>query len=300
MDQPPSAIKLIAIDIDGTLLNPQREITPRVEAAIRRAREAGIVVTLATGRRYFSTSQIASKLGLTIPLILCDGSLVLEHPDGSVLHTNPLQAEVAQQVVDLVLRYQLQPVVHHINGSNGSEEEIWTGPDEYDNHWVHTYLTSFTNAIVRRWPIERLCSGQPDPLRVIVFASEEIVLSLVSDVSTLPVSWDVIKRGNYGTAELAVMHPHCSKASGLRALAQHLHIPIEHTMAIGDNTNDIAMLKAAAWGVAMGHASEPVKASADVITASNEEDGVALAIERYALPRASSADSNSRKRDTCL
>src|ERR1700741_3138072 len=73
MEQQPSSIRLIVIDIDGTLLNPEKEITPRTRAAIKAAQDAGIVVTLATGRRYYNTRPVAEDLGLEIPLILCDG-----------------------------------------------------------------------------------------------------------------------------------------------------------------------------------------------------------------------------------
>ena len=80
MDILPSDIKLLAIDLDGTLLTPQKQITPRTFAAVRAAQEAGIVVTIATARRYCNTAPIASALGLDIPLILCDGALIVEHP----------------------------------------------------------------------------------------------------------------------------------------------------------------------------------------------------------------------------
>ena len=89
--------------------------------------------------------------------------------------------------------------------------------------------------------------------------------------------------GSYNCAELAIMHPGCSKASGVAALAALYDIPLAQVMAIGDNTNDIAMLQTVGWGVAMGQASAVVKAAARAITASNQEDGVALAIEQYAL-----------------
>jgi hydroxymethylpyrimidine pyrophosphatase-like HAD family hydrolase len=75
----------------------------------------------------------------------------------------------------------------------------------------------------------------------------------------------------------------CSKASGVKEAARHFAIPLSEVMTIGDNTNDIPMLHAAGWSVAMGHAPEPVRASAKAITASNREDGAALAIERYVL-----------------
>src|SRR5437667_7060710 len=86
-------------------------------ATLRAAQEAGIIVTIATARRYCNTAPIASALGLDIPLILCDGALIVEHPGGNVLHTHPLQADIAQQLVDILVQRSVQPVVHHINGT---------------------------------------------------------------------------------------------------------------------------------------------------------------------------------------
>lgn len=292
----PRDIKLLAIDIDGTLLTPQKQITPRTLAAVRAAQEAGIIVTLATARRYCNTAPIATALGLDIPLIVCDGALIVQHPVGAVLHTHTLHCDVAQQVVDILAKQAVQPAVHHVNGT---VEEMWLGPVESDTCWLEGYLAAFPENIRRR-PYSELCVGQPHPLRVVAFASEEIVSSLIPDVGTLPCSWDAIRRGNYGCAELAVMAPDCSKASGVTALARQLGIPLTQVMAIGDNTNDLEMLQAVGWGVAMGHASEAIKQSAHAVTASNTEDGVALAIERYAVRRATSADSNSFKREICL
>jgi len=130
---------------------------------------------------------------------------------------------------------------------------------------------------------ETLCTGHPDPIRVVAFAPEEIIRILLAEVSDLDCAWTITRRGNYGSAELAIMNPSCSKASGVVELAQYLAIPLALVMAIGDNNNDIEMLQTVGWGVAMGQASEAVKAAARAITASNREDGIALAIERYAL-----------------
>src|SRR5690349_7529624 len=123
-------IKLVAIDIDGTLLDPLKQITPRTLAAIQAAQQAGIIVTLATARRYRNTLPIADELGIDIPLILCDGAMIMEHPHGKVLTTHLLQAEIAQQAVELMARHNVQPVVHHINGII---EETWTGHPQFDN-----------------------------------------------------------------------------------------------------------------------------------------------------------------------
>lgn len=282
MDGPVQAIKLIAIDIDGTLLNPHKQITPRTFAAVRAAQEAGIIVTLATARRYTNTRPIASELGITIPLILCDGALIIEHPENHVLHTCFLQADIAQQAVDIMVRHHVQPVVQHICGN---VEETWLGQAEFDNSSLAPYLMAFPSNL-RRIRQDALCTGQPDPLRVVAFATEAEIYAMLTEISALPCAWDTVKRGNYGCAELAVIHRDCSKAAGVRALAERLHIDLAQVMAIGDNTNDLEMLHTVGWGVAMGQAPDAVKASARAITASNAEDGVALAIERYALQRA--------------
>ncbi|MBV9228153.1 MAG: HAD hydrolase family protein, partial [Chloroflexi bacterium] len=205
---------------------------------------------------------------------------------GKVLHTRPLRASVAQQAVEILVRHNVQPVVHHINGGF---EETWTGFSEFDTQWLAAYFAAFPDNI-RRMGHATLCVGQPDPLRVVAFASEEVIYEkLVPEISTLHCSWNAITRGNYGTAEMAIMHHICSKAAGVSALAEQLGIALEQVMAIGDNNNDIEMLQAVGWGIAMGQASDAVKAVAHAVTASNREDGVALAIERYALNKAAQA-----------
>jgi Cof subfamily protein (haloacid dehalogenase superfamily) len=296
MNNPSPPIRLIAIDIDGTLLNAKKQIAPRTLAAIRAARDAGIVITLATARRYFNTRHIASELNIEIPIILYDGAIIMNHPAGTVVATLPLAAEVAQQAVDVLVHHKVQPVIHHITGST---EGLWTGPKEFDNEWVKAYFTAVPDEIVRL-PYESCCVGHPDPLRVVAFTSEETVKGLIPEISALPCYWNITKRGSYNTAELAIMNPQCSKASGVQTLAERLGIPLEEVMAIGDNYNDIEMLQIAGLGVAMGQAPGEVKAIANAVTGSNEEDGVAQAIEHYALARRPRTDSNSFNRAICL
>jgi 5-amino-6-(5-phospho-D-ribitylamino)uracil phosphatase len=298
MDQAPpapSSVKLLVIDIDGTLLNPQGEITPYTLATVQAAQQAGIVVTLATARRYFNTAQIAAKVGLTgPPLIVYDGALIVQYPQATILHARPVQAQIAQQAVDVMVYHGIQPVVHPADLG----EEVWTGPSEFDNPIQHIYFSSFPDR-VHRMPYHALCAGQADPLRVVAFAEEEIIQTLMPAIAALDCSWNTIKRGSYDTAELVVMDRGCSKASGVSAIAEMLHILLQEVMAIGDNNNDIEMLRTVGWGVAMGQSPDGVKASAHAVTASNWEDGAALAIERYALSL-KQAPSNSFNRATCL
>src|SRR5712691_2779474 len=292
----PTSIKLLVIDIDGTLLNPEEKITARTRASVRAAQEAGIVVTLATARRYCNTAEIANELGLLGPIILYDGAMIVRHPDAKIVNSRPLRADIAQQAVEVLVRHGIQPVVHP---DGGLEEEIWTGPAELDNLWIDAYFAAYAERM-RRMPYANLCAGHPDPLRVVAFAGEEAVQGLIPEVSALDCSWTSIKRGSYHTAELVVMDRGCSKASGTAALAQSLHIPLQEVMALGDNNNDVEMLRSVGWGVAMGQAPHNVKAAANVVTANNWEDGAAQAIEHYALRCAAQAASNSLNRATCL
>ncbi len=290
----PTDIKLLVIDIDGTLLNPQGEITPYTKAAVQAAQKAGIVITLATARRYCNTAPVADELGLIGPLIVYDGALIVRYPEATILYSRPLQADIAQEAVDLLVRHQVQPVVHP---DDGLVEEVWTGPPDLDNLWLDAYFAAYPDKM-RRMPYANLCAGHPDPRRVVAFTSEEAVQGLIPEVAALPCSWNSIKRGSYGSAELVVMHKGCSKASGVAALAQSLGIAMQEVMALGDNNNDVEMLRAAGWGVAMGQAPANVQAAANVVTASNREDGAARAIERYALRTAMHAPANSFKRTT--
>src|SRR5579863_456884 len=298
LTSPPATIRLLVIDIDGTLLNQEGKITAQTLASVQAAKEAGVVVTLATARRYCNTAPIADELGIDCPLILCDGALIVQHPQSQVLHTHPLTVDVAQQAVNIMASYEhdVQPVVHP---NMGLIEEVWTGPAERDNLWIEAYILAYPDRVYRM-PYADLCTGHSDPLRVVAFASEASIQALIPSISKLDCSWNAIKRGNYGCAEIAVMAPECSKASGVIALAHTFHIPLSEVMAIGDNNNDIPMLQAAGWGVAMGQAPATVKAAAQSITASNAEDGVAQAIERYILGAPRNAASNSRNRTTCL
>lgn len=135
----------------------------------------------------------------------------------------------------------------------------------------------------RRMPYETICSGENELLRVVAFTSEEAIQPLLPEIAALDCCWHVIKRGSYDCAELSIMPPGCSKASGVAALATYYHIPLAQVMALGDNYNDLEMLSLVGWGVAMGQAPAAVQAAAKAVTTTNLEEGVALAIETYAL-----------------
>ena len=292
----PQHIKLLVIDIDGTLLNPHRQITPQTRTAILAAQAAGIIVTLATGRAYRNSFQFADELGIDIPLITYDGALIQQHPDRTIIHIHPLAADIAQQAAEILIEHRIQPIIQHVNGTI---EEVWTGHAEFDNPELAGYFAVFPNA--QRMDHATLCTNQPDPLRVVGFASEEALSRLAPCVDILDCAWYTIEQGNYACSEIAIMNKTCSKASSVITLARYLNIPLSEVMAIGDNINDLEMLQTVGWGVAMGQAPAIIKEAAHAITASNVEDGVAQAIESYIFcrKRDTYAASNSRNRTIC-
>lgn len=282
MEHPAHDIKLIAIDIDGTLLTPNGYITPRTRAAIQAAQRAGIIVTLATARRYVGARAVATSLGIELPLIVYDGALIVSHPSQAILACQTLAPETARQAIDIFRRYKIQPVIHPCESEFCIREEVWTGPAENDNASLDLYLTA-AGERTRRMPYEVLLARSTEAMRVVAFAEEEVLRRMLPEITALDCTGNFAPIGGFGSAELAILPTGCSKASGVAALAARYGIKLENAMALGDGYNDLEMLREVGWGVAMGQAPEQVRTAASAVTATNLEDGAALAIERYAL-----------------
>src|SRR5919204_2115318 len=128
-------IRLIALDIDGTLLDPREEVRPRVRAAIREAIDRGCLITLAPGRRFAGASHIAEDLGLALPLILHGGAVVQDSASGAVIYQDPLEADTVEALLRLML--PAYPVVVYESPAFGGR--VFTGPRELDNQPIRLY-----------------------------------------------------------------------------------------------------------------------------------------------------------------
>lgn len=275
-----TCFRLVATDLDGTLLDSNGEVTTRTKAAIHALRKSGIQLVLATSRRMIGTLPIAREIALDGYLINYDGAQTRTYPDLAIIAEEPLAPPVARQVAAIIAASGLRPIAQYATASG---EELRIAPEHYGDGADREYLDRFLRQIAVV-PLAELCPDErAGLLRILVFGPLERLEHAASQLAHLPCGQQLMSLGNYGTSELSVFSPHSSKGNALTALAARLGIPMKQVFAIGDGINDISMLPVAGLGVAMGNAEDAIRAVAHAVTASNVEDGVALAIERYVL-----------------
>ena len=278
--------RLIALDVDGTLLNPQSRVNPRVKEAVQAATSKGCIVTLATGRRHRPARLIARELGIEVPLILYSGNLIYDTAQEKPLLHRTLGPAFVKGTIEFLSEMQVSVAILQ---SPLHGERIFIGPGEDTDPYLKAYAArpDRTDLIVRCSPQELL--EVPDPLVVCGVGPGRLEEPLLTRLE----EWGNFDSNLYSytlrTAPLTDLHgfdflpPDHNKGYALTWLAHHYGIDLAETLAIGDNSNDLDMLQTAGLGIAMQNASDIVKAGADVVTGSNAEDGVAEALERYVL-----------------
>jgi Cof subfamily protein (haloacid dehalogenase superfamily) len=263
------AYRLIAIDLDDTLLTDGLEITPRNREAIRRAGERGVRITFATGRMFRSAVRFAEDLGLDIPLITYQGALIKDSRTGRVHYYQPLSLAYARLIIDRVKRCG-----YHVNAY--LDDELYV---EKTTAEAEGYASVAGVDIHQVGDLQRFL--KTDPIKVLVISREELLDRLARDLA--PVLGENVHVTKSKPNFLEFLHPRATKACGLAALAQNFGLGRKEVVAIGDSFNDLEMIRFAGLGVAMGNAREEVKAAADYVAPGNNEDGVADVIERFVL-----------------
>lgn len=272
-------IRLVATDLDGTLLTPEGTISPAALAAARRLHAHGIALCLATARRWTGAVPHAETIGLPATLILYDGAITRAYPSGEVIACDPLPAETAQAAAELLAASGLRPVVQY--GDEEGERLRTTAPNGQP-HYAADYFEAYAHQLEVA-PLDRLAEGLGRPLRVLVFGPPSRLRKLARELAHLPCTRQIFV-GNYDAAELTLFSSTASKGTALAALAARLGVPLAQTFAIGDGINDLSMLRVAGVSVAMGHAPPVVRRAAKLVGGTNAEDGAAAALEAYALP----------------
>lgn len=282
-----TAYGLIALDVDGTILTTDGSLSQRMIRTVRAARERGVVVALATARRWTGAAIFARELGLDGAQIIYDGAMARACPGGEVEMVHALDASLVQSAAEKLAAHGLQVVTQH---SDAQGERLVASEAPPHPRWMGDYLRTFRDQTTYV-ALDQLAGYYPDAVRLVSFGPEPRLRAALDALEGAPLGRQILPLGSYGIAELTVFSPSASKGSGLRWLAQRLGIPMEQTLAIGDGVNDISMLREAGLGVAMGNAAPEVQAAARAVTAANDEDGAALAIERYVLEMDDTGDT---------
>ena len=271
-------IRLLAADIDGTLLNPEFRISDADMAALRRLQAEGVEIVLVTGRRHRFALPIAEQLGFDLWIISSNGA-VTRSLSGETFHRDLLPASTCRQLCtelqafrgNTVLTFDVEHkgaiVLEHMSELNISIQRWLEKNMEYIDFVVPLEES------LKADPVQAMFCG---PIARMHQALEELAASTVeSDITVL--------RTEYPVRDLSivdVLNRNCSKGHALERWANFRGIPREQVMAIGDNYNDIEMLAYAGVPFIMGNASEELRGRGWNVTSSNAENGVAAAIEQ--------------------
>ena len=277
----PIPIRLIALDIDGTLLRADRTISARTRLAIDHARRAGVRVVLVTGRRHPSARRVAEDLGGDLPLVLHNGALVVE--GGCVRRCRPLPRAAAQRAIATGRAAGAEPVLHC--GKNG---EGWLLVDaEARPEGLVSYYLARAEGEVRRVPDLAAAAAAEEPIQVMFGGARSQMDPLHDRLAEDLAGAGRVERTVYpstGVVLLDVLHPDVGKAEALSFLQERWGIAAGETLAIGDNWNDREMVESAGLGFVMANADPELLALGLPMLPSNDEDGVARAIEEHVLP----------------
>lgn len=261
--------KLIAIDIDDTLINDDKEVTPATQRALEQAVAQGIVVTLATGRAYASAQAIARQTGLNVPIITYQGALVKNLLDEQVLYERYVPVEAA----DKLFQYCIQ---HDLHLQTYIDDKLYS---REDNDKIKDY-TALNRTPYYVEPDFKKLVDQPTP-KMLIIDEPSFLDELAPKLREL--LGDQVHITKSKPNFLEIMHHEGTKGHALKFLSAHFGCTPSDCIAVGDSWNDHEMLEAAGLGVAMGNAIPALKEIADYVTLSNNEDGVKHVIEKFIL-----------------
>jgi len=264
-------IRLVAIDLDETLLDNDWHISEGNMEAIRRAVAKGVMVTLATGRMAVSARKYAGQLGLDVPIITCNGALIEHCLSGEIIYHQVIPSGLAAGIMQ---QLQAKGVYTQVF----IKDEVFT---DKRNQYSRAY-EEMTGIKIQEEDVLQILRQEPEGAEKILCISDEAYLQ----AATADLRRIYADRLHFTRSKpffLDMMDIKVNKGSALRALAADYGILPEEIIAIGDNINDREMLMFAGIGVAMGNAHRELKEIADDITASNVEDGVAKVFEKFVL-----------------
>lgn len=270
--------KLVAIDLDGTLLDTDKEISEVNKRAIALAIERGTKIVICSGRVYSGARLYAKQVGSKDPIIACNGAVISENLNGKVLYSNPLATEDCLRIIDI---YHKHEVYYHVYAGDTmlTEKLDFTSLKYYKKNSNLPPEDKVDIEVVENMA-DKIRSLENKVLKFVTVSNDLCLLKLIRNEIEQISSIDVMS-SYYNNIE--VMNKGVSKGAALKRLSEQLNISPEEMIAIGDNENDISMLRYAGLGIAMENGEDIAKEAAQYVTADNNHDGVARAIEMFIL-----------------
>jgi Cof subfamily protein (haloacid dehalogenase superfamily) len=264
-----TAVRLVVADVDGTLVTPDKVLTPRTRAVVRTIIEAGIAFTITSGRPPRGMKTLIDHLDLRHPVAAFNGGLVVR-PDLSIIGEHLLTRQAAESVIDILTKHDVDVWVYgenewYVTSRHGPhvDRETWTVK------FPPTVVSTYEGLLDRVVKIVGVSDDDHTMARCVTEVQQQVG-HLVSAALSQPYYLDVT-------------HPEANKGEVVSALSALLAIPFGEIVTVGDMPNDVLMFKRSGVSIAMGNASAAVRREATFVTTSNQEEGFALAMERYVL-----------------
>ncbi|WP_069649120.1 Cof-type HAD-IIB family hydrolase [Caloranaerobacter ferrireducens] len=266
--------KLIAVDMDGTLLNSNNEISEKNKNALRIATEKGIQVVISTGRIFTSARFYAKLLGIVTPIIACNGAYICEYHRNNVLYENPINTVDCREIIKVLEDNNMY--FHFYDNDTFYTKELNYNSLKYYN-WnkkqkpgdkINIQLIDDANKLFE----ER----KPKIYKFVTMDNDLDKLNYVKNILSKNKNIEIVSswKGSFD-----IMSKGVSKGKALEKLCNIFNIKNSEVIAIGDNYNDLSMIEFAGCGIAMGNGEEEVKKKADIITDTNDNDGVYKALK---------------------
>jgi Cof subfamily protein (haloacid dehalogenase superfamily) len=266
---------LLVVDVDGTLVNSQGEISSEDKIGINKAKRKGIIVALSTGRVIAACQRILGELDLDGHHIFCDGGLIYNPTTHHEVKAFPHDPGLVREAIDFCIQHNINLEVYS-KDDFFMEREAWFGDIHRKFFNVSPIIGPFGDIEMRErvLKLEIVVQSEAEKKKASNFRQffEGRLIFSTARTPAYP-----------GVEFINILPQKVSKGTALRQLAAYLGIPLGKVFAIGDGTNDITLVEEAGFGVAMGNARPELKKKADYVTTSIWDNGVAMAIERFLL-----------------
>ena len=275
-------IKLICIDMDGTLLNSNHEVSEENKLTLQKAFESGIKIAICTGRLFMSARYYSDLIGITnTPVIASNGAYIKNGYTDEAIYENPMPKDLVLEIYSVIKRYGLKVNFNSWNSLLRIDE----APEDHTYVMMNKEVSQDKkiNFIINENLEEAINNFDGEILKGIVIEKENTETLWKAKSELKEIYGDRLHIVSSGNDNFEIMLGSTSKGNAVSVLTKSLNINPSEVMCIGDSENDLSMITFAGLGVAMGNGLDMVKEAADYITDTNDNSGVAKAIEKFVL-----------------